>query len=164
MSYAAAHASAARKVDPRAAFSLRCWARAFLWAADEFGLHEAVDGLQASAVRDGLVDRFGQDHVQAIMAAAFAEMRELLVDRVPDELEDAPVVEESQAAVSTVEALAYTLRTYGCDALRRASTRSRLAELSARQLETVIAVLTRTSRQYPKVTERLLLALAELLP
>jgi hypothetical protein len=62
--------------DPVAAFEARCWARAYLWAAGEFDLHEAVDKLQADAVRDGLVDAIGQDEVQQIMATAFHRYRE----------------------------------------------------------------------------------------
>jgi hypothetical protein len=46
-------------------------ARAFLWSIGEYDLHEAVDALQADAVRDGLIDRVGQDAVQAILADAF---------------------------------------------------------------------------------------------
>jgi hypothetical protein len=34
-------------VDPRAAFELRCWARARLFAQGELDLHDAVDELQA---------------------------------------------------------------------------------------------------------------------
>jgi hypothetical protein len=64
----------ARRVDPLAAFKLRCWARSYLWAVNEFDLHEAVDVLQRDADRDGLVDKLGQDEVQRIMAAAFHEV------------------------------------------------------------------------------------------
>lgn len=53
-------------------FRLRCWARAYLWAAGEFDLHEAVDRLQADAKRDGLVAELGQNAVQSILADAFA--------------------------------------------------------------------------------------------
>jgi hypothetical protein len=60
------------RVDPLDAFKLRAEARAYLWVAGEYDLHEAVDVLQATAVRDGLVDRIGQDAVQEILAAAFA--------------------------------------------------------------------------------------------
>ena len=62
---------AERRVDPLAAFELRAWARAYLWAAGEYDLHEAVDGLQAAAVRYGLIKRLGQDRVQALIAEAF---------------------------------------------------------------------------------------------
>jgi hypothetical protein len=62
--------------DPLAVFTARCEARALLWQAGEFDLHEAVDKLQADAVRDGLVAKLGQDAVQAIMAKAFAAVRD----------------------------------------------------------------------------------------
>jgi len=52
-------------------FRLRAWARAYLFAASEFDLHEAVDKLQADAERDGLVAQIGQDKVQQIIAEEF---------------------------------------------------------------------------------------------
>jgi hypothetical protein len=65
----------ASPADAPAVFELRAWARARLWAAGELDLHDAVDELQAGAERDGLIDRIGQDAVQAIMATAFAPFR-----------------------------------------------------------------------------------------
>jgi hypothetical protein len=73
---AALAAIAERQVDPLDAFTERAWARAFLWSAGEYSLHEAVDALQAAAIRSGLIRRVGQDEVQRIMAAAFAPYRE----------------------------------------------------------------------------------------
>ena len=61
--------------DPVEAFKLRCWARAKLYANGEFDLIEAVDALQAFAIKLGLVAEFGQDAVQAMMAAAFTPVR-----------------------------------------------------------------------------------------
>ena len=46
-------------------------ARPLLWQAGASDLHEAVDKLQADAVRDGLVAEIGQDEVQHILAEAF---------------------------------------------------------------------------------------------
>jgi hypothetical protein len=60
-------------VDPVAAFTLRCEARALLYRMGELDMHAAVDVLQADAVRDGLVDLIGQDAVQEIMARAFVD-------------------------------------------------------------------------------------------
>jgi hypothetical protein len=60
-------------VDPVAAFTLRCEARALLWRLGELELQDAVDVLQADAVFDGLVDQLGQDAVQEIMARAFGD-------------------------------------------------------------------------------------------
>jgi hypothetical protein len=64
------------------AFAARAWARARLWHDGTFGdnadartLHIAVDELQRQAVTSGLVEKAGQDAVQAIMAAAFGEVR-----------------------------------------------------------------------------------------
>ncbi len=63
------------RIGPLRVFIARCEARALLWQAGEFDLHEAVDVLQAAAVRDGLVAGIGQDAVQAIMAKAFEAVR-----------------------------------------------------------------------------------------
>jgi hypothetical protein len=38
-------------------------------------LHRAVDGCQAAALRDGLVDAYGQDAVQSVMAQVFRRVR-----------------------------------------------------------------------------------------
>jgi hypothetical protein len=63
------------KPDLVAVFRARCEARAMLVDVGMLGLHEAVDELQRDAKRDGLVERIGQDGVQAIMAAAFEAVR-----------------------------------------------------------------------------------------
>jgi hypothetical protein len=63
-------------VDPLDAFYERVESRAYLWSIGEYELAEAVDLLQADAARDGLVERIGQDAVQAILAAAFGSCRE----------------------------------------------------------------------------------------
>jgi hypothetical protein len=56
-------------------FTARAEARALLWYAGEFDLHEAVDVLQGDAERIGLITAIGQDAVQAIMAKALAVVR-----------------------------------------------------------------------------------------
>jgi hypothetical protein len=56
-------------------FKERCEARAILFAAGEYDLHDAVDVLQAAAEASGLVDEIGQDAVQTIMAEAFGRVR-----------------------------------------------------------------------------------------
>jgi hypothetical protein len=71
MTSAARIAKPATRPSALAVFTLRCWARALLWQAGEFDLREAVDVLQRDAERDGLVDKLGQDKVQAILAKAF---------------------------------------------------------------------------------------------
>jgi hypothetical protein len=65
-------AIAIARVDPLAAFTERAMARASLWSIGELSLHEAVDQLQADAVRDVLIERIGQDGVQKILSDAFA--------------------------------------------------------------------------------------------
>ena len=72
----AALAFAERYVDLLDVLRERAETRAYLWAAGKFDLEEAVDKLQADAERDGLVERIGQDAVQAILAAAFRSFRE----------------------------------------------------------------------------------------
>jgi hypothetical protein len=69
-------AARAVRVDALKAFELRCWARATLWAAGEFDLHQAVDVLQRAAERDGLVEQLGQDAVQRLMRDAFHRVRD----------------------------------------------------------------------------------------
>jgi len=59
------------RVDPIDVFVARCDARALLFAAGEYTLHEAVDLLQADAEHSGLIQLIGQDAVQLFMAAAF---------------------------------------------------------------------------------------------
>jgi hypothetical protein len=159
------------KLDPVELFRARCEARALLWQANEFELHEAVDELQHDAERDGLLERVGQDRVQAIMAAAFAavcepeviEIAEVVLDSIPESTFEL-LENRNRASDSTVEAVMYALREYGTDALHRGSTRARLAELSNRQIEVVIARLVRMRAKHSTVSERLLLVLAELLP
>jgi hypothetical protein len=72
MTAAAARAQPAARPSALAVFIARASARATLWQCGELTLHDAVDDLQAAAVRDGLVDHIGQDEVQRIIADAFA--------------------------------------------------------------------------------------------
>jgi hypothetical protein len=65
------------RLDPVKVFTARCEARALLYYASELTLHAAVDELQVSAVKSGLVGAIGQDAVQTIMARAFAVIRKL---------------------------------------------------------------------------------------
>jgi len=71
----AASRKPAAKLDPVEIFRARSEARALLFAAGELDLHDAVDALQADAMRDGLVDQLGQDAVQAILRDAFQAVR-----------------------------------------------------------------------------------------
>jgi hypothetical protein len=52
-------------------FTARAEARAILYAAGEYTLQEAVDGLQRAAEALGLIEDIGQDAVQLIIAEAF---------------------------------------------------------------------------------------------
>jgi hypothetical protein len=65
----------AARPNALAIFVARAEARAMLYAADKFNLHDAVDELQAAAERDGLVAEFGQDAVQQIISKAFGVVR-----------------------------------------------------------------------------------------
>ena len=57
-------------------FEGRCWARATLYAADEFDVQQAVDALQAAAIATRLVADIGQDRCQQIIAEAFFKVRQ----------------------------------------------------------------------------------------
>jgi hypothetical protein len=72
----AAVAVTERRVDVLDCFVARAEARAYLWAIGEYEIAEAVDVLQHDAERDGLIERIGQDGVQAILAEAFRPYRE----------------------------------------------------------------------------------------
>jgi hypothetical protein len=52
---------------PHQVFGARAWARAYLWHAGEFDLHEAVDALAVSALET--------DEAQAILSRAFGAVR-----------------------------------------------------------------------------------------
>ena len=71
--------TAATAVDSRPStidvFVARCEALAMLVAHGQEDLANAVDRLQAAAVRTGVIDEFGQDTIQAIMAKAFESYR-----------------------------------------------------------------------------------------
>jgi len=56
-------------------FRARAEARAILYAAGEFDLLDAVDGLQQAAEASGLIDNIGQDAVQQITAECFGGVR-----------------------------------------------------------------------------------------
>jgi hypothetical protein len=61
--------------DPLECFYELADTRAYLWSHFEYELPEAVDVLQAHAVRSGLVQLIGPDAVQGIMAHAFRPYR-----------------------------------------------------------------------------------------
>jgi hypothetical protein len=145
-------------------FIARAWARATLFAAGEMTLHNAVDELQQYAVVSGLVAELGQDEIQHVMSAAFANVhRDIWITASdPDRVEIEPIREQPCAAASTVEAVVYALRTNGTAAI--AANRERLIEVSATQLEDVIVRLSAARQRYSSITDHLLELLAELLP
>jgi hypothetical protein len=63
------------RIDPLTVFKARAEARALLWKCCEIDLYEAVDILLYAAKRAGLIDQFGQDRVQQIIADAFHRFR-----------------------------------------------------------------------------------------
>jgi hypothetical protein len=71
----APHSPPVARVDPVKVLVARAEARAMLWFDGDLDLHDAVDELWASAVRDGLVDKLGADEVQRLLADAFAPLR-----------------------------------------------------------------------------------------
>ena len=69
-------APATKKADLFDCFTARADARAYLWSIGEYELSEAVDALHFASIRDGLIDRIGQDAVQTLIADAFRPYRE----------------------------------------------------------------------------------------
>ena len=64
--------AAAPAPDPLDILRARCEARAYLYAAGEIAdLQDAVDALQDHAKRHDLIDRYGQDAMQRVIADAF---------------------------------------------------------------------------------------------
>jgi hypothetical protein len=64
-----------RRPAPLDVFRERAEARALLVANGFMTLQDAVDGLQAVAAAQGLIEQFGQDAVQQILAESFARWR-----------------------------------------------------------------------------------------
>jgi hypothetical protein len=78
-------------------FRARCWARAHLVASGDYKLQEAVDGLQAGAIKLNLINTIGQDRVQELMASAFAPIWQA-VPISADCVRYGPAVSSQQAA------------------------------------------------------------------
>jgi uncharacterized sporulation protein YeaH/YhbH (DUF444 family) len=122
-------AASAAEIDPApitkaAVFRERCEARAILWRASEFSLHEAVDVLQADAER--LVAEIGQDAVQEIMAAAFAAVR-IGADLIPAIDDMSRPTRRSRTPQPTIEAVLFCVRERGIDALKEPNNVERLS-------------------------------------
>jgi hypothetical protein len=71
---AAAPTKQSAKATPLEVWLERVEARALLVSHKDMTLVEAVDVLQESAVRQGLVKEFGQDQVQRFLSEAFREV------------------------------------------------------------------------------------------
>jgi hypothetical protein len=63
----------APRPDPLEVFRLRAWARAYLCWVGELDFYDAIDALQVAAETQGLIQRYGQDRIQAAIAAGFRE-------------------------------------------------------------------------------------------
>jgi hypothetical protein len=96
-------------------FTARCEARALLCHVGELTLQDAVDGCQQHAEAHGLVAAISQDAVQAIIAAAFAPLRDDTM--VPSPI-DQPASELPGGAASTIDAAEYLLRENDADRWR----------------------------------------------
>lgn len=189
MTAAARKVNGAARPSALAVFTARCEARALLWKDGELDLHQAVDELWASAVRDGLVGELGTDKVQSLLADAFAPMRDDLLElqEIEAEPEDTADYDGStfaqacraaderlltsrkmastgaapRAAECTIEALMLALRERGTAALAKPDTRRRLADLSSAQVREVLARLMALRSSYPAINDELLFLLGE---
>jgi hypothetical protein len=65
-----------RLADPIEIFRAVCVTCEYRYAVCEVTLHDAVDALQAAALKLNLIDAMGQDAVQATVASAFASISE----------------------------------------------------------------------------------------
>lgn len=76
---------------PADVLQARAWARATLWCEGEIAtMPEAVDQLQEFAVASGLVEEIGQDAVQAVLADAFAAVRDDLQHDQGEDMDEVP--------------------------------------------------------------------------
>jgi|SoiMethySBSTD1v2_1073268.scaffolds.fasta_scaffold815054_2 hypothetical protein len=101
-------------------FRERAEARALLYEACVYDLHEAVDVLQQAAEDNGLIAAFGQDLVQVVMASAFhgtvrsisIEVETLIDQRSHASGEDVDDDDEDdeRLATSTVQAVEYLIQ------------------------------------------------------
>jgi len=149
--------SATTAALPVDVFLARCEARAILVRWSYLDLPDAVDGLQAAAIASGLVTELGQDRVQAIMSAAFADVDQ--DEAGPPEV--LPKQRSDRAAESTVEALLFCLRERGAAALSERACLDRLAALSNDQVRAAIARLIALRPRYSNINDDLIFKLGE---
>jgi hypothetical protein len=103
------NAKPAQAVTGLDVFTARCDARAILYRACVYDLHEAVDVLQAGAERTGPVGEISQDAVQKIMAQAFHAVRPRPPDKVPA-LMHARASKRRRLPISTLRAAEYLIQ------------------------------------------------------
>jgi hypothetical protein len=145
-------------VDPIAVFRPRCEARALLYGAGEFDLHEAVDKLQVDAVRDGLVGSIEQDAVQAIIADAFLPVRhsEFELTAAVNEGHAPPEAQHGARGTSqsTIEALMWSFCENGLGCLSDESNRDRLSRCDTDAMKQIsVRLLDLKSRSKGRVSD-----------
>ena len=84
-------------------FRERAFARALLVREGVMDFHDAVDGLQDCAVAFGLIGRFGQDKIQAILSEAFGADAPQLESTVDDILRRMEMQDPRDAWLNTGE-------------------------------------------------------------
>jgi hypothetical protein len=119
-------------------FRTRCEACAMLVAVGERDFIETADRMHNAAVAYGLIDEFGQDRIQEIMAAAFGTAK--LPHSASFRPQEPQTADIRSADSSTVDALMYELRA-GVTALSRNDTCERVAALSEQQLRIIFGQL-----------------------
>jgi hypothetical protein len=125
------------KPDPRLAFLARASARLTLVEACAMEIDEAIDGLvdQCACDRE-IITRWDRDYPPQPPTKG---------------------TKLKEAASTTYDALLWELREYGPRQLKRSSTLQRLSRLSNKQIEDLIAALTRLQANYPKTCSNQLL-------
>jgi hypothetical protein len=125
------------KPDPRLAFLERASARLTLVEAGEMEIEDAFSGLvdQCACDRE-MIARWDRDYPAQPPTKA---------------------TKLKEAASATCDALLWELREYGLRQLKRPSTLQRLSRLSNKQIEDLIAALTRLQANYPKICSSQLL-------
>jgi hypothetical protein len=123
------------KPDPRLVFLERASARLTLVEAGEMEIEDAFNGLvdQCASERE-MIARWDYPPQPPTKTAKLKE-----------------------AASTTCDALLWELREYGLRRLKHSSTLRRLSQLSNKQLQNLIAALTRLQAKYPKTCSNQLL-------
>jgi hypothetical protein len=124
----AAAAIAENRVDPLDAFIECASARALLWSIGEIdSIPAAVDPLQIFAIKSGLVTELGQDAVQKILSDAFAPYRLDENAAAYEAPTAAPKPEKRATPRTTIEAIMWSVRERGPQALHEPANIERLS-------------------------------------